>query len=254
MNEIVLIGVGEIGGVLARGILRIGYPVYPITRAIDPSQAAQKISDPQSVIVAVGEKDLPDVLRNIPSNWRDKLVLLQNELLPRDWQAQGILNPTVISIWFEKKAGQDYKVILPSPVYGRQSPLIKNALESINIPCDILPNEEKLLFELVLKNLYILTTNIAGLQVGGTIGELWRNHQDLARTIANEVMDIQFWLIKKSLNREQLIQGMRKAFEKDLSHKCMGRTASVRLERAIRFADEAGLAALKLREIALIKK
>jgi hypothetical protein len=40
------------------------------------------------------------ILIGIPSVWRDRLVLLQNELLPRDWQAQRIPNPTVISVWF----------------------------------------------------------------------------------------------------------------------------------------------------------
>jgi len=33
MNDpVIIIGVGEIGGVLAKGFLRAGHPVYPVTR------------------------------------------------------------------------------------------------------------------------------------------------------------------------------------------------------------------------------
>jgi hypothetical protein len=42
---------------------------------------------------------------------------------------------------------------------------------------------------------------------------------------------------------------MVKAIEADLNHKCVGRTAPKRLERAVRLADEAGLKVPKIREI-----
>ena len=34
-SPVVLIGIGEMGGVFARGFLRAGYPVYPATRVTD---------------------------------------------------------------------------------------------------------------------------------------------------------------------------------------------------------------------------
>ena len=42
---------------------------------------------------------------------------------------------------------------------------------------------------------------------------------------------------------------MVKAFEGDLEHKCMGRSAPARLERAISQADEANLEVMTLRGI-----
>ena len=154
-EKVVVIGMGEMGGVVARGVLRKGHPVYPIGRGIDLRTAAKDV-DPQAVIVAVGEKDLKSVLETVPKEWHSRLVLLQNELLPKDWKTSHIENPTVISVWFEKKPGQDVKVIIPSPVFGPQAALIKDALGTLNIDARVLRNDDDLLFELVVKNVYIL--------------------------------------------------------------------------------------------------
>lgn len=244
-----LIGVGEMGGVFARGLLKIGCPVYPVTRGMNLNGIDQEMPDPRVVILSVGEKDLSKCLREIPKAWLDRIVLLQNELLPRDWQAQGICDPTVISVWFEKKRPQDYKVMISSPVFGPHANLIKDALNVLEIPCHVLHSEEELLLELVLKNLYILTINIAGLEAGGTVQELWNKHQSLARKVANDVLDIQFHLIDKKFDRESLIRKMCDAFDGDPQHKCRGRTAPQRLERAIAQADAAGLEVKTLREL-----
>ena len=137
-KSVALIGVGEMGSVFARGILKAGFPIHPLTRKDDIQAVSKQFSDLEAVVVAVGEKDLSDVLGRIPISWKDKLILLQNELLPRDWIAAGIKNPTVISVWFEKKPGQDYKVLIPSPVLGPKANLIETALTSIKIPVKVI--------------------------------------------------------------------------------------------------------------------
>jgi hypothetical protein len=179
------------------------------------------------------------VLNRIPDAWRDKLCLLQNELLPSDWQ--GITDPTVISIWFEKKPGMDAKVIIPSPVYGPQAELVSQALEQVSIPSRILSSDEALLHELVVKNLYILTSNIAGLKTGGTVGELWQNHRSFATDVAMEVVHLQEKLSGKALDATSLIDSMVIAFDGDPNHNCMGRSASARLSRALAHAERLGL-------------
>ena len=126
-QAVVVIGMGEIGSVLARGFLKIGHPVYPVTRNMDIAKQAQNISNPAAVIVAVGESDLHAMLSSIPKAWQKNLVLIQNELLPRDWQQYDFPVPTVVSVWFEKKKGQDVKVVVSSPIYGPQAPLLFDA-------------------------------------------------------------------------------------------------------------------------------
>jgi len=250
MSEpVVVIGIGEMGGVFTRGLLRTGHPVFPVTRKTDMQAMAVAIPAPLLVLVAVGENDLHPGLEKIPLNWQNRLGLLQNELLPRDWQAHNIQDPTVVSVWFEKKKGQDYKVLVPSPVYGPRAGVLEDALNSLDIPCWELKSAEELEFELVRKNVYILTTNIAGLVIGGTVDDLWYKNEALAREVANEIMDIQEWLTGNKHDREKLIQGMVEGIKGDLEHKCMGRSSPARLARAIGHADEAGLAVPKLREI-----
>ncbi|MCK5082791.1 MAG: hypothetical protein KAR31_07775 [Candidatus Omnitrophica bacterium] len=250
---VVLIGVGEMGGVFARGFLKSEYPVYPVEQGTGLNSVYNEMSDPLAVIVGVAEKDLHSVLEAIPQGWRDRLILLQNELLPRDWQAHNIENPTVISMWSEKKKGQDVKVIIPSPVFGPHAGLVKESLNAIDIDCTVVADEDAMLFELVVKNVYILTVNIAGLKVGGTVGELWGQHQEFAREVAEDIMDIQFRLIGKELDRQKLIECMVQAFNGDLDHKCMGRSAPARLQRALSQADEFGLQAEALKEISTRK-
>ena len=248
--SLVLIGAGEMGGVFARGFLRSGYTVIPVLRDQSLAERAEQHPDPDAVLVAVAEKDLQDVLASIPDAWRDRLILLQNELLPNDWQQYGLEQPTVISVWFEKKKGQDARVIVASPVYGPHSQMVHDALASIDIPVRILADETQLLYELVLKNLYILTTNIAGLKTGGTVGELWEQHQSFAREVASDVLDIQEQLTGQTFDRQHLIDGMVHCFNGDLQHKCMGRSAPARLQRAMQQATEAGIAVNTLAGIA----
>ena len=248
-DPVIVIGTGEMGGVFTRGLLRLGHPIFPVNRQTNLEQVSHAVPQPRLVLVAVGENDLHPTLEKIPKEWLAHLGLLQNELLPGDWKQHDIINPTVISVWFEKKKGQDFKVLIPSPIYGPEAALLENALASLKIPSWELSSKTELEFELVRKNVYILTTNIAGLVIGGTVDDLWFKHEALARQIANEVMDIQAWLVGHHLDRERLIEGMVEGIKGDLQHKCTGRSAPARLARAIQYADQAELKVPKLREI-----
>jgi ketopantoate reductase len=249
-SPVVIIGIGEMGGVFARGLLRAGYPVYPVTRQSGLAETARRLPSPGLVLIAVAENDLHAVLENLPPAWFQRIGLLQNELLPYDWQQYGFPQPTVISVWFEKKPGQDARVLIPSPVFGPAAEMIRESLDSIHIPARVLPDAPALLFELVVKNVYIVTTNCAGLATGGTVDELRSGHPELMNAIAREVIGIQESLTGQSFAAELLIEAMLKAFNGDPQHKCMGRSAPARLARAIQQADTAGLDIPELRKIA----
>lgn len=248
-SPVVIIGIGELAGIFARGFLRCGYPVYPITRNMDLTLESQNIPDPCLVLITVQESELHPILEKLPDCWRDKVGLLQNELLPRDWQLHHIQNPTVTVVWFEKKPDMELTNILYTPSFGPNADLIGKALKVFNVPSVILQNEEALLYELTRKSLYIQTVNICGLVKNLTVSELWNQHQSLARQVAEEVINILEWLTGQSLDQEKLIAGMVEGIN-DCPHRyCLGRRAQNRLERALDFARQAGIKTPKLTDI-----
>ncbi|NDP47142.1 MAG: hypothetical protein GZ085_01885 [Sulfuriferula multivorans] len=250
MSETIIIGLGQLGRVFAGGLLRIGCTVIPVNRCDDMAALAQRHATPELVLVAVAENDLHTVLADLPENWKSRVALIQNELLSRDWLVHGIIEPSVISVWFEKKKGMDAKPLIASPAAGPGAALLCRALTSVDLPCREVALGDELLFELVRKNVYILTTNIAGLKTGGTVAELWALHETFARQVAHEVMDIQDALTGTQLDRDALIAGMLEAFSGDPAHGCTGRSAPARLTRALKHADEFQLAVPILRTLA----
>ncbi len=238
---IVLIGIGELGGEFARGFLRCGYPVYPITRQMAIPDAAEQIPTPGLVLITVQENELEAILKQLPESWRDRVGFVQNELLPRHWQRHGIDNPTVAVVWFEKKPGIALTNILYTPVYGPRADVLMQALEAIDIPTRLLKDEDELLYQLLRKSLYIMTVNICGLSCGGTVGKLWARHRELVREVALEAISILEWLSGRQLPVEKLIAGMIEGFEDCPDRNCLGRSARFRLERALHYAGEAGL-------------
>jgi len=250
-KSVVVVGLGEMGSVFARGFLRTGYTVHPVIRGMEMKTIADDIPQPELALIAVGETDLHGQLAKVPDVWKDRLVLLQNELLPNDWQ-QYKLDPTVISVWFEKKKGQDSKVIIPSPVFGKHAQQVADALASIDIATTVLADEAALLHELVLKNVYILTTNIAGLEVGGNVGQLWDEHRIIAESVVTDVIRLQEALTGQILDHQALIESMVNAFNGDREHMCMGRSAAVRLQRALMLAQQNNLTLTMLERISAL--
>jgi hypothetical protein len=237
-KPIIVIGIGEMSGVFSRALLRSGYPIYPIIRDTPINELSKIISEPEMVLIAVGENDLDSVLKQLPEQWKNQVALLQNELLPHDWKKHELINPTIISVWFEKKKGQDFKVLVASPIIGPKAEILSSALNTLSIPTWTVANEEEMLFELVRKNLYILTTNIAGLDIGGDVNSMWHDNRDLALRVFDDILLIQNHLTDQQHDREPLIEAMVEAINGDLSHKCMGRSAPDRLDRALDYAQK----------------
>lgn len=237
-HPIVIIGIGELGGVFARGFLKCGYPVFPVTRETDITLMAGEIPEPQLVLIAVAEKDMHQVLDAVPAPWKNRLALLQNELLPHDWQGRKISEPTVISVWFEKKRHIETTVLIPSPVYGPHSGLIVQALEPFDIPCRLLGNSNELALALATKNIFVAMINIAGLAVGGTTGSLWKHHREFAIQIAMEIQQIQEKLIGHALDSRMVLDTIEQAIQSVPEHTCTGRSAPARLTRALKLAQE----------------
>lgn len=248
-TPVVVVGLGQMGGTFAHGLLRCGHPVHPMTRHTAPSEVASAVAAPELVLVAVGEAELDATLASMPAPWRDRLALLQNELLPDDWKRHDIREPTVAIVWFEKKKDTPVRVILPTLVHGPHADVLLDALSSLDIPAQRL-EPDRLLFELVRKNLYILTSNIAGLEVGGTVADLVGPHRQLAADVAAEVVALQAWRAGQPLPFDALFASVVEAFEADPTHGSTGRSAPARLRRALAHAREAGVTVPTLARIA----
>ncbi|MDY6824718.1 MAG: hypothetical protein SWH68_13120 [Thermodesulfobacteriota bacterium] len=241
LEPVVIVGIGEMGGVFARGFLSAGRPVYPVTADMAMADCASTIPQPELVLLAVPEQILPDTLARAPEQWRDRLVLLQNELLPCVWKKQGIANPTAMAVWFEKKKGMDVHVFQPTEVYGPASVPVQTALNAVDIPCKVLPDGASLAAALVRKTFYVLTINIAGLVAGGTTGELWLRHRELAMNVANDIMDLLDVVTPHTCDREKMMTFLGDILIRVPDHQCRGRVAEDRLVRVIAHAGENSL-------------
>ncbi len=94
-----------------------------------------------------------------------------------------------------------------------------------------------------------MTVNIAGLVNNCTVGDLWLQHELLAREIAEEVVLIQESLTGQTFSHEKIINGMVEGIEDCPNRHCLGRSALSRLKRALINAKEANLKTPKLTQI-----
>ncbi len=249
-QPIVIIGIGNMGKSFAQAFLSLGHPVYPVLRRTDPAAVAEAVPDPALVLVAVREEGLPGVLASLPDAWRGSVALLQNELLPRDWQQHDLTDPSIAIVWFERRKNMPPTPYYDNPVYGPQADLLAEAFEALEMPVQRIETDDELLFELVRKNVYIIARNVMGLAAEGTIGEVWASHNELYRGVISELIDVQAWLAGQPLPHERLMAQLASDIEGLPDKGTRGSSAPARLRRAIAYADEAGLEVPHLREIA----
>lgn len=242
-------GVGELGGVFARGLLKLGHAVYPVMRRQRLVEQLAAAGDPELILLCVGESELAELLTQVPGPFHARVAFVQNELVPRDWRRAGMREPSGVVVWFEKKAGQDVHVVRESGAYGPRAPLLMQILSTLGIPVYAIAPAE-LDYELALKNLYILVHNLAGLRHGGSVAELWARHGAFASAVRDEVLQHQEALMGHGLDRARLTRALAEAVSADPEHACAGRSAPQRLQRVLGQAAQLGLELRTLRGIA----
>lgn len=246
---VVVVGLGELGAFFAGGFLRLGFPVVPVLRGISSAEVARQFPTPALILVAVGENDLDPALSSLPRAYRGRAALLQNELLPRDWERHGLEQPSIMVVWFEKKPNRPVTSLLPSAVYGPNAELLARVIAALGLPARKVDSRAELELELVSKNLYILSINLAGLRTGGTVGELRNRHGAFFASVVDEIIALQEALLGRELPREQLRERLDAALDADPNHVAMGRSAPIRLARALAQARALGLALPTLAEL-----
>lgn len=248
MQEVVVVGVGELGSVFAQGFLKCGRAVFPVTRGTRLAEVARAAPDPALALFAVAEADLDAVLAQRPPTW--PVGLLQNELRPATWRAHAIESPTVAVVWFEKKPATPIKQLLPTVLHGPESNLLADALAAVGVASRIAQSADELTLELAKKNLYIGVTNIAGLVTGGAVGALWAEHRALALAVARDLLMLEQKLCDAELPEADLFSAFEAAIAADPAHVCAGRSAPARLARALAHAERLGVSTPELDRIA----
>jgi hypothetical protein len=249
VRRALLIGPGQLGRVIGGGLLASGVSVDVVRRG----EAIAPRDEHDVVLVAVGEKDLEPVLAAIPPSHRGRLALLQNELVPAAWRAHAVVDPTVLVVWFEKKAGRATQVVLPTEVAGPHAALFVRALAAMDLPA-LERERAALCAALVVKNLYIVGANVLGLRLGGTTGALATTHRGEAEGVLREILAIEGSRLSAeelgALEDDALIARTFEAFLADPAHGTLGRTAKERLARALARARGAGVEVPTLEAIA----
>ncbi len=238
-RTIAVLGVGQLGSLLADLLSAAGATVVPIRRSdrIDAS------SLPDRVIVAVGEDDLAPALCSLPAAWKDRVVLVQNELVPDQWLAHGVVDPTVAIVWFEKKRDRAARVVLPTPVAGPWSGELAGLLSAAGLPATAIDGA-LLRPSLLDKNVYILVSNLAGLvaPAGTTTGQLLELPLlEMTSRVFADVLRVESARLGLPLDEDTASAQMMRAFAADPDHVAAGRSAPARLHRTLARAEQLGI-------------
>lgn len=162
MQDLIVVGLGQLGALLGTSALREGIRVTPLVRHTDRHAAFATAAFDTPLLVAVGEGDLAPVIDEIPHSRRDHTVLIQNELFPKTWADLGLASPTIAIAWFSKKEGRPVEVARESAVSGPHAALITRLIKSAGAPCVEVDATERDL-HLVAKFAFIFAINALGM-------------------------------------------------------------------------------------------
>lgn len=251
---------GQLGLLFSEGFLQAGVSVIPVLRR--HSLCARLPASPRLVLVAVGEQDVGEVLRAVPDEYLDRVVLIQNELRSSVWTPRykdQTASPSVGIVWFERKAQRAPHVVLPSVLYGACAPDISSALGRLNLPTRTITGRAELHHQLALKNLYILGLNFAGLTGFQRAAELLDGPLFWQRLV-DELIGLEQASVSRAearpggaasvLDRLRLKADLRAALAADPQHACAGRSAPARLARTLEYADQLSVDLVECRRIA----
>ncbi len=243
-----VVGLGQLGRVTAEGLLSSGWTVTGYRRHEDDYETLDNV---QLAVIATGEDDLLSTLSSTPRSWRDsKTVLLQNELLPAQWQSCHVVDPTIFIVWFSKKPGQTIREYRPSLLFGPRSKEMAMAMEMVGVETEFIPNEEELITALITKNTYIWTQNLVSLAVADPLASSVLNqYRNTFDSIISEVIATQELSVGIRINRESVTKEVLEVISKDGDKKLGGRTARARLQRLLKLASSVQLDAPTLLSI-----
>ena len=243
-----IVGMGQLGRVLGEGLLCSGWTVTAFRRH---ERDYDSVNPVDMAVIATGEDDLGQELSSVPSSWlNSKTVLLQNELLPTQWESRSVVDPTIFIVWFSKKPGEVIREYRPSLLHGPLSKEISIAMNSVGVKTELLENNSELITALVVKNTYIWAQNIVSIALKDPLASsVLAKYRGVLDSVIDEVISVQESSIGQSLDRSLIIKEVIEVISKDADKKLGGRVARARLERLVKLATSIDVAVPTLFEI-----
>jgi ketopantoate reductase len=241
MNDLVVIGLGELGKVFAQSALSAGLRVTPVRRGDEIAGRLQGLPHETPLLVAVGEDALAKVLDALPIERRDAVILLQNELWPAVWRSRA-MQPSVVVPWVLQKTGQPRIVVGTSPVFGRHAGLIAALCAGAGLPSELLGDESTLMQALAEKYAFILTINALGALRDDLLGAFLEDEGARIGSLCHEASGLSAALTGVPIDEAKCTSRTRAAMAAMASVRARGRSAHGRVARALAHARNFGLA------------
>lgn len=239
MPDLVVVGLGELGTLLASAALKLGWRVTPGTRSVPVEWLAVPRETP--VLVAVGEEALPVAIASVPIVRRPDVVLLQNELFPSVWHAAGLACPTVMVPWFSKKKGRPVELSRPTLVHGKWSSLVEELHRALEIPVTLATEAAERDQALVSKYAFILAINALGLVENLTLGEWLKKDPARVVSIVEDARLLGEAQLGAAVDAARVRHEVLEAFAALAHYPSRGRTAAARIKRATELAVRLGV-------------
>lgn len=248
MRELVVYGLGELGQLYGAAALRAGLRVTPITRQSDPQAVLAEVGPEVPILVAVGEKALDEVLAGLGPERSHGLILLQNELFPR--QFQGLPTPTVFVPWLLKKRGMPLLIARDTPVFGRFAVLVHELHAALALPTSELTSEEALHQALIEKYAFIVTINALGVLRDRTLAMWLQEDPHLVQALAAETAGLGSALCGAPVDLAACLRAVKQAMHALGAIAARGRSAPERVARALAEGARLGIALPELARVA----
>ncbi|TVR01001.1 MAG: hypothetical protein EA398_10875 [Deltaproteobacteria bacterium] len=242
MQDVVVMGLGEMGQFMAGGALRAGARVTPLVRGADVGAVLSTVAEGVPLWCAVGESDLEGAVGTIPAERRRDVILVQNGLFPGRWHALGLSDPTVAVVWTNRKRVLPTVVLRPTAVYGRHAAHVAAVHGALDVPCVTLESERALGEELVAKFGLILAVNLLGVLSARTVGEWLSGAPEEVAAAVEESRRLGEALLGEKTHAGTVERAIHTALESMAPLPARGRTAGARVREAIGLAGEHGLA------------
>jgi hypothetical protein len=239
MDQMVVLGVGELGKLFAGAALAEGLQVTPITRGVTPAHVLSARPPHAPILVSVGEDALERALDSLPASRHDDAVLVQNELWPSVWQSRGF-RPSLMLPWVLQKPGLPRTVVGTTPVFGAHADLLGALCRRLAIPSAPI-TEPEVPQALADKYTFILVINALGCWRDELLGRFLADAQPQITALCQEASALSAALLGAPVDPARSHRLTLDAMAAMASVRARGRTASARVARALGHAADHGL-------------